>query len=244
MRMILKGKLASAVICIALVAFLGFGCASKSVISKANKGMADAEKALQDAKAAGAEGLPEYQAAEELIAKARAMMTEGNHEAAQYYLEEASFRAIEAKGKAESQAYERQADIEAEEERLRWLEAAKSNYGLVDVFFAFDQSSISPDSKTTLNNNSKIIKDSSDKFQAVIIEGYCDVRGTEEYNLALGQRRADSAKNYLIGLGVPPELVQAVSKGETEQFASGASESSYDQNRRAHFVPAVQSPGL
>jgi peptidoglycan-associated lipoprotein len=72
----------------------------------------------------------------------------------------------------------------------------------------------------------------------VVIEGYCDVRGTEEYNLALGQRRADSTKNYLVGIGVSPSKVQAVSKGETEQFAFGASEYDYQQNRRAHFVPA------
>ena len=68
------------------------------------------------------------------------------------------------------------------------------------------------------------------------MEGYCDIRGTEEYNLALGQRRAESVKSYLVGVGVSPAIIQAVSKGETEQWAPGATEYAYQQNRRAHFV--------
>ncbi len=212
--------------------------------SNLDKEMADAEAALQAAKDAGAEGLPEYQAAEELIEQAKQMMAAGNKDAARALLEEARFKAIEAEGKAKNQAYAQNVDVNAAEQNLASLSPAGSQYGLVDIFFDYDQSAVTFDSKPVLDQNANIIRSSGDKFQVVVIEGYCDIRGTEEYNLALGQRRADSAANYLIGLGISPSKVQAVSRGETEQFAAGTTEYDYQQNRRAHFVPAVGSPSF
>lgn len=212
--------------------------------SNLDKEMADAEAALQAAKDAGAEGLPEYQAAEELIEQARQMMAAGNKDAARALLEEARFKAIEAEGKAKNQAFAQNVDVDAAEQNLQNLSPAGSQYGLVDIFFDYDQSAVTFDSKPVLDQNANIIRSSGNKFQVVVIEGYCDIRGTEEYNLALGQRRADSAANYLIGLGISPSKVQAVSRGETEQFAAGTTEYDYQQNRRAHFVPAVGSPSF
>jgi len=203
-----------------------------------DKEMADAEAALQAARDAGAEGTPEYQAAEELIAQARELLAAGDKNGARTLLEEARFKAIEAQGAAKNQAYVESIDIDSVEETLGSLSPAGSNFGLVDVFFNYDSQSINSESRSVLNQNASIIRNSGGKFQVVVIEGYCDVRGTEEYNLALGQRRAESTKNYLVGLGISPSKVQAVSKGETEQFAFGASEYDYQQNRRAHFVPA------
>lgn len=226
-------------ICLVLTLLIAAGCGSN-----VDKEMADAEAALQAAKDAGAEGLPEYQAAEELIEKAREMMAAGNTAAARQLLEEARFKAIEAEGKAKNQAYASTVDVDVMEESLQSLSPAGSNYGLVDIFFDFDQSAITFDSKPVLDQNAGIIRGGANKFQVVVVEGYCDIRGTEEYNLALGQRRAESTVNYLIGRGVPPSMVQAVSKGETEQFAVGSSEYDYQQNRRAHFVPAVSSPSF
>lgn len=229
-----KVRFFSAFLCIVVTLFLVAGCGSNL-----DKEMADAEAALQAARDAGAEGTPEYQAAEELIAKAREMMAAGNTDAARALLEEARFKAIEAQGKAQSQAYAESVDVESMEEQFGSLSPAGSNYGLADIFFAYDQSSITSDSKVVLDQNASIIRANANRFQVVVIEGYCDIRGTEEYNLALGQRRAESTKNYLVGLGVSPSLVQALSKGETDQFAYGTSEYDYQQNRRAHFVPAV-----
>ncbi|MFI5322812.1 MAG: OmpA family protein [Thermodesulfobacteriota bacterium] len=219
-------------ICFIITLIFAVGCGSNL-----DKEMADAQSALQDAKDAGAEGLPEYQAAEELIAKAKEMMAAGNKDAARQLLEEARFKAIEAEGKAKNQAYAKTANNN--EESLQNLSPAGSQYGLVDIFFDYDQSAVRLDAKPVLDQNASIIKNSGNKFQVVVIEGYCDMRGTEEYNLALGQRRAESAANYLVGLGVPPSKVQAISKGETQQFAAGTTESDYQQNRRAHFVPAI-----
>ncbi len=222
-------------ICFVITLMFAVSCGSNL-----DKEMADAEAALQAAKDAGAEGLPEYQAAEDLIEKAKEMMAAGNKDAARQLLEEARFKAIEAEGKAKNQAYAQTAN----EESLQNLSPAGSQYGLVDIYFDYDQSSVRIDAKPVLDQNASIIKSSGDKFQVVVIEGYCDIRGTEEYNLALGQRRAESAANYLVGLGVSPSKVQAISKGETEQFAAGTTESDYQQNRRAHFVPAVASPSF
>ena len=70
----------------------------------------------------------------------------------------------------------------------------------------------------------------------IIIEGHCDERGTNEYNLALGERRANSAKDYIVNLGVEPSRLKTVSYGEEKPFAEGHSEDAWAQNRRAHFV--------
>jgi len=228
-----KAKFISVGFCMVFVVLFAFACGPN-----VDKEMADAEAALQAARDAGAEGTPEYQAAEELIEQARQMLAAGDKDAARKLLEEARFKAIEAEGKAKNQAYVESVDIDSIEETLGSLSPAGSNFGLVDIFFNYDSQNITAESRPVLNQNASIINNSGGKFQVVVIEGYCDVRGTEEYNLALGQRRADSTKNYLVGLGVSPSKVQAVSKGETEQFAFGASEYDYQQNRRAHFVPA------
>ena len=70
----------------------------------------------------------------------------------------------------------------------------------------------------------------------VEIEGHCDERGTDEYNLALGERRADSAKEYLLTLGIPDNRLSTLSYGESRPFAQGSNEDAWAQNRRAHFV--------
>ena len=228
-----KARFISVAFCMVFVVLFAFACGSN-----VDKEMADAEAALQAARDAGAEGTPEYQAAEELIEKAREMLAAGNKDAARQLLEEARFKAIEAAGKAKNQAYVESVDIESMEETLGSLSPSGSQFGMVDIFFNYNSQNITAESRPVLNQNANIIRNSGGKFQVVVIEGYCDIRGTEEYNLALGQRRADSTKNYLVGLGVSPSKVQAVSKGETEQFAFGASEYDYQQNRRAHFVPA------
>ncbi len=233
MSKINKARFISVTFCMVFVVLFAFACGSN-----VDKEMADAEAALQAARDAGAEGTPEYQAAEELIEKAREMLAAGNKDAARQLLEEARFKAIEAEGKAKNQAYVESVDIESMEETLGSLSPSGSQFGMVDIFFNYNSQNITAESRPVLNQNANIIRNSGGKFQVVVIEGYCDIRGTEEYNLALGQRRADSTKNYLVGLGVSPSKVQAVSKGETEQFAFGTSEYDYQQNRRAHFVPA------
>jgi outer membrane protein OmpA-like peptidoglycan-associated protein len=137
-----------------------------------DKEMADAEAALQVARDAGAEGTPEYQAAEELIAQARELLAAGDKNGARTLLEEARFKAIEAQGAAKNQAYVESIDIDSVEETLGSLSPAGSNFGLVDVFFNYDSQSINSESRSVLNQNASIIRNSGGKFQVVVIEGY------------------------------------------------------------------------
>jgi len=106
---------------------------------------------------------------------------------------------------------------------------------LGDVFFDFDKSELRSDAVTQLKNNANWIQ--ANGVRKVIIEGHCDERGTNEYNLALGERRANSTKDYIVNLGVEPAHIKTVSYGEEKPFAEGHNEEAWAQNRRAHFVP-------
>jgi peptidoglycan-associated lipoprotein len=105
---------------------------------------------------------------------------------------------------------------------------------LKDAFFDFDKSSIRPDAKQSLDENAKWLK--ANPNAALTIEGHCDERGTREYNLGLGQRRAKAAKDYLVSAGIDAKRIKIISYGKERPFASGHDESAWKWNRRAHFV--------
>jgi peptidoglycan-associated lipoprotein len=102
------------------------------------------------------------------------------------------------------------------------------------VFFLFDQFDVDSAGQQALNGNAEILR----KYPSwiITIEGHADERGTAEYNLALGERRALAARNYLVSLGVPADRVRTVSYGKEFPFDAGHSEESWAKNRRAHFV--------
>jgi len=106
--------------------------------------------------------------------------------------------------------------------------------GLGDVFFDFDSSALSAESQDQLRQNAAWIRQNAGK--TVTIEGHCDERGTDEYNIALGDRRATSAKEYLVTLGVGGNRLKTVSFGEERPFDPGHNEDSWAKNRRAHFL--------
>lgn len=106
--------------------------------------------------------------------------------------------------------------------------------GLRKIHFDFDSSSIRPDMVPILDNNQKYLK--NHKGMNVVVEGHCDERGTNEYNLALGDRRAQSTKIYLVNRGVKEDSLRTVSYGEERSIAFGADESAWYMNRRAEFV--------
>jgi len=102
------------------------------------------------------------------------------------------------------------------------------------VFFALDESDLTEASRGTLGKDVEWLKKwTSTK---VMVEGHADSRGTNEYNLALGERRADAVRDYLVSLGVPTDRITIVSKGEEQPFCSEESESCWQQNRRGHFI--------
>jgi peptidoglycan-associated lipoprotein len=104
------------------------------------------------------------------------------------------------------------------------------------VFFAFNQSTLSSDADATLGRQSAWLA----KYPSVniLVAGNCDERGTETYNLALGQKRADAARDYLVSQGVATARIQTVSYGKDKPVASGNDDASYQQNRNA--ITSVQ----
>jgi peptidoglycan-associated lipoprotein len=99
------------------------------------------------------------------------------------------------------------------------------------VFFAFDRSDITPESQQILERQADWLRRYPNV--AVTIEGHCDERGTREYNLALGERRAQAVKNVLVALGIPSSRISTISYGKERPAVVGSSEEAYAQNRRA-----------
>jgi peptidoglycan-associated lipoprotein len=102
------------------------------------------------------------------------------------------------------------------------------------VYYGYDTAELSAEARTALDANAAVLK----KYPSwtVTIEGHCDERGTAEYNLALGERRAAAAQSYLVALGVPASRVKTVSYGKEFPFDPGHDEAAWAKNRRAHFV--------
>jgi len=105
---------------------------------------------------------------------------------------------------------------------------------LADIFFAFDQALIQEEMRQVLDKNVEWLK--AHPGVRITIEGHCDERGTSEYNLALGQRRARATWEYLVAAGIDPGRLTILSYGEERPFVLGHDESAWKWNRRAHFV--------
>ena len=102
------------------------------------------------------------------------------------------------------------------------------------AFFDYDSYALRDDSRAALDQNSKLLRDNASL--QITIEGHCDERGTVEYNQALGEKRAQAARDYLTGAGTDASRIQIVSYGKERPFDSGHDEASWAKNRRAHFV--------
>jgi peptidoglycan-associated lipoprotein len=128
------------------------------------------------------------------------------------------------------------APVLSEEElfQRKTLDQLNAERPLADVFFDLDQADIRADAQVPLKANADWMR----KWAStqVTLEGHADSRGSSEYNLALGTRRAGSVKEYLVSLGVPANRVTVVSKGKESPFCREESESCWQQNRRGHFV--------
>jgi len=124
-------------------------------------------------------------------------------------------------------------DVTGDVLRQDVTELNKKGY-LTDAYFDYDQSDLREDARTALAADAEWLK----KYPTVqvLIEGYCDERGTGAYNLALGDRRANAAKEYLVSLGIDASRLRTVSYGEERPFCSDSNESCWQQNRRAHLL--------
>ncbi|MGB9246012.1 MAG: peptidoglycan-associated lipoprotein Pal [Candidatus Acidiferrales bacterium] len=105
-----------------------------------------------------------------------------------------------------------------------------------DAFFDFNKADIRPDARDALTKDAEFLRSYSTVH--VTIEGHCDERGSTEYNLGLGQRRAQASKNYLVSLGISADRIDTVSWGKERPFCTESTEECWQQNRRGHFVMA------
>lgn len=139
----------------------------------------------------------------------------------------------DAKAKAEADAKAEAARIAQQNLEDQKVMAAKKRFENQDIHFEFDSSELNSMSKTVLKEKAAWLKTNN---SIVTIEGHCDERGTTEYNLALGERRASTTKSYLINLGISASRLNTISYGEEQPKDLGKTESAYRENRRAHFV--------
>ena len=108
--------------------------------------------------------------------------------------------------------------------------------GVFDAYFDYDKADLRPDVRAALSKTAEFLK--SNPGIKVTVEGHCDERGSTEYNLGLGVRRADSVKQYIVSLGVSADRVNTTSFGKEKPFCTESNEGCWQQNRRGHFVKA------
>jgi peptidoglycan-associated lipoprotein len=120
------------------------------------------------------------------------------------------------------------------DEEKAWMERRAAKFEAEAIYFDFDKSFIKLEYRPILNEKAAFLKDYPE--MRVRIEGNCDERGTNEYNLALGERRSNSAKNFLVSWGIAADRIEIISYGEERPRGLGHNEDSWSQNRRDDFV--------
>lgn len=186
------------------------GCAEKKAVVK--------DEAIQEQKAAAAQaGAPAAVTADDEAARKA-------KEAAD---QEAALKEQAAKDEAARKAAARAAWAKKNAEALVDL-------NLQNIYFDYDKSAIRADAREILKANAEIFtKNSSSK---IVVEGHCDERGTAEYNMALGERRAQEAKQYLVNLGIDASRIETISYGKERPLDNRSIEEAWAQNRRAQFL--------
>jgi len=112
------------------------------------------------------------------------------------------------------------------------------DYVFYDVHFDFDKYALRAEDRDALNRHAKWFQDH--RRYSILVEGHCDEAGTEEYNLALGERRAEAVRKYLVDLGVAAGRIKTVSYGEAYPLDPAQTEEAFAKNRRAHFVVSLE----
>jgi peptidoglycan-associated lipoprotein len=197
-----------------------------------------ARKAMDDARAKRANDCAKetFRAAEDAIAEARALSEKGEVEAAKK-------RAGEAKQLADRAAAASKPDCEdanPKEPEKKAVEAAgvispppPPDFTLEPIYFDYNEASIREDSKAVLDKVAELLR--ADRKQRMEVEGHCDVRGATEYNLSLGERRAQAVLKYLVKQGVNEDQLDTISYGEERPVDLGGSDDAHAQNRRAEL---------
>ena len=236
MRMnVMSSNLTSRAAALAACVFLcAAGCAQPPT-----KALDDAERALLAASARKDCAQEKYVGATKLLAEARALNEAGKYD-------EAERKALAAKKLAEQAKIEADDSWEDCNRRDRAVAEVKKKdptpptgdappASLSIVYFAYDSAELTPEQRQLLDQNALWMRQNKDR--GVLLEGHTDERGSIEYNLALGERRASSARQYLEQLGVEPSRLDILSYGEEKPAAFGQSPNDYRQNRRVEFIP-------
>ena len=228
-------------IALPLLAALVFstGCPKKT----ADLELDAARAAMDEAKRRKANDCAEetYKAAEAAIAEAKRLAEAGEIEDAKKKAGEAKVLADQAAAASRPGCDEKKADPADEGPKDKVTDATSASMSMklgeaVDtIYFDYNDATIREDSKAVLSRVAEIM--SKDEGLRVEVEGHCDVRGSTEYNLHLGERRARSVMKYLVAQGVEPKQVEIISYGEERPEDLGMSEAAHQKNRRAELKP-------
>lgn len=148
--------------------------------------------------------------------------------------EEAMKREAAEKARQEEMARQRMMEEERLKEEARLKQEAKDMFLNDDIHFEFDSSTLTMEAQLILKKKAEWLQNNPESSST--IEGHCDERGTSEYNLALGDRRATSAKNFLVDLGISASRLTTISYGEERPVDLGKNEDAWAKNRRCHFT--------
>jgi len=134
------------------------------------------------------------------------------------------------------EAADREAALKAEAARIRAAKnaAALADLNIQNIYFDYDKSSVRPDAREILKANTELFTKNS--AATIVVQGHCDERGTAEYNMALGERRAQATKEYLVNLGLKASRIETISYGEERPLDPEHDEKAWAQNRRAQFL--------
>jgi len=183
-----------------------------------------------------------YQAAKTMMDRARALLKEERYEEAKTALlaakrlAEKARKECDKKREEEKERQRKAAEEKKAEPVARELDVEPAESGpesMVTVYFGFNDSNLTDEARGALANNAEFLN--INEAVRVQVEGHCDERGSTEYNLALGERRAMSVKNYLVKLGIDPDRVEIISYGEERPALMGTTEKAWAKNRRAEF---------
>ena len=165
----------------------------------------------------------------------------GEKKAAAAQSEAAAKKEADRKLAAEQAAAQRKEDVKElalKRDAAAAAAAEKEQTAFEDIYFVFDKSTIEPEAREILKRLASLL--GSNKNYSLVVEGHCDERGTVEYNLALGQSRADAAMKYLVDLGLDKESIKTITYGKERPLDPGHDEEAWAKNRRAHFLTTLK----
>jgi peptidoglycan-associated lipoprotein len=212
-----------------------------------DKALSEAEQAVEAARGRSSCAQEKFDAAEKLLAEARTLSEKGEYDEAERKAKSAAQLAREAEAEAEAnweecnrrkQVVEKardEGDADTGGDGVQGGEADLPPAELKTVYFGYDSAELNSEQRARLDENARWFREHPETD--VTLEGHTDERGSVEYNLALGERRARVAREYLMKLGIDGERMRVLSYGEEKPAAYGRSDEDYRKNRRVEFIP-------